>query len=136
MFGQFTTSYTNTAQKMKFSNKDFFSKCYQICSFLLIWSHLLKKSLMESFIFCAVERFYKIFFSDNMQYHKRWEFQTYLIQPNSLSYIRVCNSLTLSWRRPLSYRNQSIDLLDKSMDWFLYDNGVRHERVKLEFSVC
>ena len=32
--------------------------------------------------------------------------------------------LTLSWRRPLSYRNQS-----KSMDWFLYDNGLRHERV-------
>ena len=30
--------------------------------------------------------------------------------------------LTLSWRRPLSYRNQSID-------WFLYDIGLRHERV-------
>ena len=31
--------------------------------------------------------------------------------------------LTLARRRPLSYRNQSIDLLCKSMDWFLYDNG-------------
>ena len=30
----------------------------------------------------------------------------------------------------LSYRNQSIDLPSKSMNWFLYDNGVRHERVK------
>ena len=30
---------------------------------------------------------------------------------------------------PLSYRNQSIDLLCKSMDWFLYDNDLRHERV-------
>ena len=39
--------------------------------------------------------------------------------------------LTLSWRRALSYRNQSIDLLRKSMDWFLYDNNLRHERVKL-----
>ena len=38
--------------------------------------------------------------------------------------------LSLSWRRPLSYRNQSTDLLHKSMDWFLYDNGLRHERVK------
>ena len=38
--------------------------------------------------------------------------------------------LTLSWRRPLSYRNQSIDLQSTSMDWFLYDNGLRHERVK------
>ena len=43
-----------TAQKMKFSIKDFFSKCYQIRSFLRIWSHLLKKSLMEIFIFCVV----------------------------------------------------------------------------------
>ena len=38
--------------------------------------------------------------------------------------------LTFSWRRPLSYRYQFIDLLRKSMDWFLYDNGLRHERVK------
>ena len=41
--------------------------------------------------------------------------------------------LTLSWRRPLSYRNQSTDLLRKSMDWFLCDNGLRHERVKCLF---
>ena len=39
---------------MKFSIKDFFSKCDQICSFLRIWSHLLKKSLIENFIFYAV----------------------------------------------------------------------------------
>ena len=38
-------------------------------------------------------------------------------------------SLTLSRRRPLSYRNQSIDLQSKSMDWFLYANALRHERV-------
>ena len=41
---------------------------------------------------------------------------------------------TLSWRKPLSYRNQSIDLLCKSMDWFLYDNGLRHERVNVDIS--
>ena len=39
---------------MKFSIKDFFSKCDQIRSFLRIWLHLLNKSLMENFIFCAV----------------------------------------------------------------------------------
>ena len=39
--------------------------------------------------------------------------------------------LILSWRRSLSYRNQSIDLRSKSMDWFLYDDGLRHERFKL-----
>ena len=38
-------------------------------------------------------------------------------------------TLTLSWWGPLSYRNQSIDLQSKSMDWFLYDKGLRHERV-------
>ena len=41
---------TNTAQKMKFSIKDFFSKCNQIHSLLQIWSHLLKKSLVENFM--------------------------------------------------------------------------------------
>ena len=39
---------------MKFSIKDFFGKCDQIRSLLQIWSNLLKKSLMENFIFCAV----------------------------------------------------------------------------------
>ena len=43
-----------TAQKMKFSINDFFSQCDQMHSFLRIWSHLLKKSWMEDFIFCAV----------------------------------------------------------------------------------
>ena len=38
--------------------------------------------------------------------------------------------LTISWRRSLSYRNQSIGLLWKSMDWFLYDGDLHHERVK------
>ena len=43
-----------TAQKMKFSIKDFSSKCDQIRRKLWIWSHLLEKSLMENFIFRAV----------------------------------------------------------------------------------
>ena len=34
--------------------KNFFNKCDRIRSFLQIWQHLLKKSLMENFIFCAV----------------------------------------------------------------------------------
>ena len=38
---------------MKFSIKDFFSKCDQIRSFLRIWSHLLERSVMENFIFCV-----------------------------------------------------------------------------------
>ena len=39
---------------MKFSIKDFFRKCDQIRMKLWIWSHLLNKSFMENFIFCAV----------------------------------------------------------------------------------
>ena len=45
----------NTAQKMKFSMKNFFSKCEQIRRKLRMWSHLLKKSLMQNFIICAVQ---------------------------------------------------------------------------------
>ena len=41
-------------QKLKFPIKDFLSKCDQIPRKLRIWSHLLKKPLMEIFIFCAV----------------------------------------------------------------------------------
>ena len=44
-------------------------------------------------------------------------------------------ALTLSWRRSLLYRNQSIDLHCKSMEWFsmewfLYNRDLRHERIK------
>ena len=38
---------------MQFSIKDFFIKCDQILWKLRISSHLLKKSLMQNFIFCA-----------------------------------------------------------------------------------
>ena len=40
---------------MKFSIKEFFIKYDQICRKLQVWSYLLKKSLMENFIFCAVK---------------------------------------------------------------------------------
>ena len=43
----FEVALYTTVEKMKFSIKDFFRN-------LRIWSHLLKKSLMENFIFCAV----------------------------------------------------------------------------------
>ena len=43
---------------MKFSVKDFCSRCEKIRSFLRIWSHLLKKSSMENFTFCTVISIY------------------------------------------------------------------------------
>ena len=51
---EYLFSFASLHKKMKFSIKDFFSKGDQIRSFLRIFSHLLKKSLMESFSFCAV----------------------------------------------------------------------------------
>ena len=46
--------FSYAAQKMKFSIKDFFSKCDHIRRKLRIWSHLLKKVLIKNLIFCAV----------------------------------------------------------------------------------
>ena len=43
--------------------------------------------------------------------------------------------LTLSWRKSLSYRNQSMDLLCKSMDWGLYNRNLRHERFKIKITL-
>ena len=39
---------------MRSSIKNFSSKSVQIRKKLRIWSHLMKKSLMQNFIFCAV----------------------------------------------------------------------------------
>ena len=55
----------------------------------------------------------------------------YLMKFNFVSLYCHNLKLSISRRRPLAYRNQSIDLQSKSMDWFLYDNGLRHGRVKL-----
>ena len=56
----------DTTQNIKVYTKGFFSNCDQIRSFLWIWSHLLRKSLMENFIFCAVQAVWTIFTSLNL----------------------------------------------------------------------
>ena len=54
--------YYVTAQKMNFSMKDSFSKCDEICRKLRILSDLLKKSLMENFIFlCSTSRSFYLY---------------------------------------------------------------------------
>ena len=45
------------AQKMNSFVKDFFGKCDHFRSKLRIWSHLLKKPLMENFIFFVISTF-------------------------------------------------------------------------------
>ena len=42
--------------------------------------------------------------------------------------------LTFLWRR--SYRNQSINLQIKSIDWFLYNGDFCHERINTLLLVC
>ena len=110
-------------QKMEFSINNLLSK------FNHIWLHILKKSLMENIFYAA---FTKKFFSRNFSptilrelFWPLWQLSKIGLVLNRLK------CLTLSWRRPLSYRNQFIDLQRKSVDWFLYDNGLRHERVNL-----
>ena len=69
---------------MKFSIKDFFSKCEQIRSFQPIWSHLLKKSLMENFVFCVVQAWLDdfhisklILYLDQLKFIRNYSFITY-----------------------------------------------------------
>ena len=68
-------SITTTAQKAKFSIKEFFSKCDQICRKLRIWSHLLKKSLMKNFIFCVVYKNRKSYYKNGGSYKKGNNFE-------------------------------------------------------------
>ena len=82
-----------------------------------------------------------------------WMYRCQLFCPLRITsrWIHTSNkALTLSWRRSLSNKNQFIDLLcwrrsllnrkqfidlpSKSMDWFLYDKGLRHERGKALFT--
>ena len=53
--GLYTVIENDTAQKMKFSITDFFSKCAQIRRKLRIWSNLPKKALMENLFFVQCE---------------------------------------------------------------------------------
>ena len=55
-----------------------------------------------------------------------WMISTY----GTLTFNSV-QSLTVTWRRSLSHRNKSIDLLCESMNWPLYDRDLRHERVNV-----
>ena len=75
-FSAFTHIFINlrTAQKMKLSFKGFFIKCDQIRRNLRIWSHPLKKSLMENFNFCAVSYTHMIAFAEKCMGTELWTF--------------------------------------------------------------
>ena len=83
-----------TAKNMKFSIKDFLSNCDQIRSFLPIWPHLLKKSFMENFVFCAVHIMLRLAFS-----HSEFQYCHHII---TLIFICPClltlkNTMFFQW---------------------------------------
>ena len=80
----------HTAQKMKFSIKDFFKKCDQIRSFLRIFSHLLKKILNRKLTFLC-----SVFFEKDP-----WDYIIYLRIQNEII-VMYCKmaSLTHSWSK-------------------------------------
>ena len=78
---------------MKFSIKDFFSKCDKIRGNLRVWLHLMKKSLMENFIFLSIA------FSETIDAYQ-----------DVLATIFVCNPLSVficsnkrSWEPDMNY---------------------------------
>ena len=58
-----------TAQKMKFAIMDFFRKCDQTTVSLQIWSHLLRKSVMEN-LFVNIIKHKNNFLPQNTHAHK------------------------------------------------------------------
>ena len=88
----------------EFSIKDFFSKCHQIRCFLRIWSHLLKKSLIEHLIFCTVwERL--LIMRDNYLWIKssHWHYFTGLTGPSNKISVKIlfvfnsCSIVFIEW---------------------------------------
>ena len=109
-------------KKMKFFIKDFFSKCNQIHSFLRIWPHLLKKSLMENFLFCSavcfqvrslmhrIHQFWttlksQTLWSASSKWHdfhcpKKWSFPLRIYSVNKNKSAVSCGSGHIYWRNP------------------------------------
>ena len=99
---------------------------------MLPWYRMLSKTNVPNYVFSG--SYFPLYGPNTGKCGAEKTSQNYdqkrkLFRTNSFVLIVRHISLTLSWRRPLSYRNQSIDFQSRSMDWFLYDNGLHHERV-------
>ena len=86
---------------MKFSIEDFFSKRDESRSFLLIWSHLLKKSLMENFISCgglktSVNLWFQKFWLENLLFSRNKE-REYWLEVDLLSEGTAIRDCYKSW---------------------------------------
>ena len=79
----------NTAQKLKLPIKDFVSKYDQIRRKLQILLHLLRKFLMENFIFCSVKSNFPTTFTA-FQFMVR-----YKLQPKSDDVLEILRDFTI-----------------------------------------
>ena len=117
------------------SSPIFLLSCFVNSFSLSMWRMFLKWNVIEMFVFLVSLHYMrtctKVTFSNNPLLLSLPPSITRLVFAFSTDYD---SGLTLSWRRPLSYRNQSIDLRSKSMDWFLYDNVLDHKRVKVKLT--
>ena len=84
------------------------------------------KEIVSPFTCCLVNREYSW---KKSQVEKKKRIMRYNIQEQTFGVSWVNSVLNLSWLWSLLYRNQSIDLQKKSMDWFLYERNFLHERV-------
>ena len=111
-------------KKMKFSIKEFVSKCNQICCFCRIRSHLLKKSLMENFIFSAVIIDY--------QYNKGIikSCKTYLQTVEVFS-----KMIYLFWKQGLAFRGHCGILNEEECNIGTYLKGTYWRAVKKRFFI-
>ena len=110
---------------MKLSSKDFFSKRNQIRGFLRIWSHLLKKSLTENFIFCAViitKESSKIMYLKRLKYPKLFLFWTVKLE-NWISErtrtLFICFTLVLHLSLDYISKEENINFctFEQASDW-------------------
>ena len=98
---------------MKFSIKDYFSKCDQIWSVLRIWLYLLKKSLMENFIFWS--QLIVLIFID---IEALFSFGTILGLTGSTWHIGTC-----FWKYILSSFSWVFKKINGGFRWFCHKSG-------------
>ena len=100
-----------TTQKMKFFNKDFFSRCDQIRRKLRIWLYSLKKSSMENFIFCTVLYFRYSYKNSALRpqipYMTIWCLSTFLYQCSSITHFNTTPYPTYLQITPLNHTSKS-----------------------------
>ena len=88
---------------------------------IFIWTQTYREIFKSELVYFKMyENNWTTFIPTKIEYIEYTRF----VQLNKSTTLKFCPNLTLSWRRSLSYRNQSADLFCKSMDWFLYDRDL------------